>query len=82
VRLAADVVVSPNMSTVLAPAIVTVPHTYEVLTGPVQVPDGYATVKQLTEVTTTVTEQNGVQQIKIGTQYHATGPHLDPRWVL
>ncbi|MEY4181071.1 MAG: hypothetical protein RLY70_4646, partial [Planctomycetota bacterium] len=71
VRLAADVVLSPNLASVSTPQIVTVPHTYEVLTGPVQVPDGFATVKQMTEVTTTVTEQNGVQQIKIGTEYHS-----------
>ncbi|MFM7073305.1 MAG: hypothetical protein ACKO38_16075, partial [Planctomycetota bacterium] len=70
VRLAADVVLSPNTSTVTTPVIVTVPHTYEVLTGPVQVLDGFTTVKQMTEVTTTVTEQNGVQQIKIGIEYH------------
>jgi hypothetical protein len=63
--------ISASVST---PQLITVPHTYEALTGPVQVPDGFAHHRtNRPKSRQTVTEQNGVQQdAEIGTEYHSS----------
>ncbi len=70
VRLAADVVLSPNLTTVLTPAIVPVSRSVDVLVGPQLVLVGTTTVTEVHDVTTTVTEQVGLEQVRIGSQYH------------
>ncbi|HND55553.1 MAG TPA: hypothetical protein PLV92_24230, partial [Pirellulaceae bacterium] len=70
VQLAADVVVTPNLTSVLTPQIVTVPYTVDILVGPQQVFAGTAKSTEVREVTTTVTEQVGTELVRVGTRYH------------
>ncbi|HND53294.1 MAG TPA: hypothetical protein PLV92_12880, partial [Pirellulaceae bacterium] len=69
VKLAADVVVTPNLTSVSTPQLVTVPRTIDVLVGPQQVFAGTTTSTEVREVTTTVTEQVGTELVRVGSRY-------------
>ena len=50
------------------PQIVEVPHIVQVVTGYRQVPDGTITVEKIEWVPTTVTEQTGFDEVKVGSE--------------
>ncbi|MEY3174214.1 MAG: hypothetical protein RLZZ436_2128, partial [Planctomycetota bacterium] len=74
--LAADAVVSPNLSSVKTPVIVQREKTIDVVVGSRDVNTGTQLVDQITYAPTQVTEQVGTQTVRIGTQYHTMDVQL------
>ncbi|MEY3173095.1 MAG: hypothetical protein RLZZ436_1008, partial [Planctomycetota bacterium] len=74
--LAADAVVSPNLSSVKTPIIVQREKTIDVVVGSREVNVGTQLVDQVTYVPTQVTEKVGTQTVRIGTQYHTMDVQL------
>ncbi|HND53178.1 MAG TPA: hypothetical protein PLV92_12300, partial [Pirellulaceae bacterium] len=69
-KLAADAVVTPNLTSVSTPLIVQQERTIDVVVGTRIVEDGTVTEDEVHYVPTTVTEQTGTTLVKIGTAYH------------
>ncbi|MGV2342068.1 MAG UNVERIFIED_CONTAM: hypothetical protein LVR18_51590 [Planctomycetaceae bacterium] len=74
--LAADAVVSPNLSSVKTPVIVQREKTIDVVVGSRDVASGTQLVDQVTYVPTQVTETVGTQTVRIGRQYHTMDVQL------
>ena len=69
VRIKSHTVLAAETRLVPVPRIVSEPHVVQVVTGYRQVPDGTITVPQTEWVTTTVTEQTGVEEIVVGQEF-------------
>ncbi|MFN5900616.1 MAG: hypothetical protein ACK48Y_24015, partial [Planctomyces sp.] len=74
--LAADAVVSPNLSSVKTPVIVQREKAIDVVVGSREVASGTKLVDQVTYVPTQVTEKVGAQTVRIGRQYHTMDVQL------